>query len=100
MLRIRPNPNQAHQSLTVSSNAQKLAQMGFLIDGGTGVVVIQIVGADVRYTLNGTSAPTAALGFIARADTFLELTTEEAAAAQFIRAGATDAKLEIEGEIW
>lgn len=56
------------------------------------LVRVQVQGADVRYTLDG-STPTASVGFLAVDKEVLLLSVSAATAAKFIRDASTDATL-------
>jgi hypothetical protein len=93
----RPNMGAAHEGpLTVGAAAATLESLlaGGAIHAQTQKVVVTIEAQPVRLTLNGTT-PTATLGFNLIAGTVIELSRAEAEGAKFIRAGATDATVQV-----
>ena len=92
-----PNPAQAHGSIATTGTAATLATLGYDLNVGTDMLLIQAVGGDVRMTLNGTN-PTASLGLKIADGTVVQLGSIEATVAKFIT-GNNSPKLEIVGFI-
>jgi hypothetical protein len=88
-----PNAGQAHASLSTTGTASTLAELGYTFDAETDSLVVQAIGGDVRFTVNGTT-PTTSLGLKLSDGDWIELGRNEAEAAKFITASGTP-KLEI-----
>lgn len=88
-----PNSGQAHASLSTTGTASTLETLGYEFDDETDSIIIQAIGGDVRFTVNGTN-PTTSLGLKLSDGDMIELGRAEALAAKFITASSTP-KLEI-----
>jgi hypothetical protein len=88
-----PNPDQAHASISTTGTASTLATLGYTAHADTDSLLVQAVGGDVRFTLNGTN-PTTSLGIKLADGQAMELGRIELEAAKFITASGTP-KLEI-----
>jgi hypothetical protein len=92
--RWRPNLAAAHEGpLTVGSTAADLTALMTLHDD-TRSVFITVEDAALRLTVNGTT-PTATLGFNFVAGVGIRLSRNEVATGKVIRAGGTDAKIQV-----
>lgn len=87
------NPKQAHSSLATTGTASTLATLGFTKHAETNGLLIQVVGGDVRYTLNGT-APSTTLGNLLNDGDAIELVATDIPIVKFISSTGTP-KLEI-----
>lgn len=88
-----PNPGQAHAQLSTTGTASTLATLGYTFDAETDSLVVQAIGGDVRFTVNGNN-PTASLGLKITDGDVIQLGINEATAAKFITGSGTP-KLEI-----
>lgn len=88
-----PNPGQPHASILTQATAKTLAELGMTLDDETATLLIQAVGGDVRFTVNGT-APTASSGIKIADGNMIQLGRNEAGVAKFIT-GSSSPKLEI-----
>ena len=98
-------PNQAygsdkvtHEQVTVSSSALQLpAQLtAGELNKSTQHVLLQVNGADLRVTFDGATDPTSSLGFKMVAGTEAYWSYDQFRKARAIRAGSTDATLEVQ----
>lgn len=100
--RIVNTPNQAipartasHTQITVSSSAVHVSAE-YAIPSTATHVLVQVTGANVRITFDGTTAPTASKGYRLISDATVYWTPQMWNAAQIIREGSTDAVLEVQ----
>jgi allophanate hydrolase subunit 2 len=92
---MTPNPDQAHASISTTGVASTLATLGYTAHEDTETLLVQVVGGDVRMTLNGTN-PTASLGIKIADGEMIQFSKAEFTVAKFIT-GAHSPKLEIVG---
>ena len=86
----------AHQQLTTDGTAKTLATLGYTAPTTDfGGALLQVTGGDVRYTLTGTTPPTASLGFLGTDGQSFLLTTADVANARFITASGSP-KLDVQ----
>lgn len=88
-----PNPNQAHASISTTGTASTLDALGWSCHAQTATILVQAVGGEVRFTLNGT-APTAGSGLKLADGDMIELGLVEFGALKVIT-GSGSPKLEI-----
>lgn len=88
-----PNPAQAHASISTTGTASTLETLGYVAHASSEIFLVQAVGGDVRFTLNGTN-PTASSGLKLADGQTIELGEVEAGAAKFITGSGTP-KIEI-----
>lgn len=93
-----PNPQEPHVTATVGATAGTIAALAAVtLKPNTELLAIQVEGARVRWTVNGT-APTATTGYAAAPGDIIVLSRAEADVAKFIRE-SVDAKLQVGGYI-
>lgn len=88
-----PNPAQAHASIATTTTASTLATLGYSAHNSSEEFLLQAVGGDVRYTINGTD-PTTTLGFKLEDGDYLGLGDVEIGTLKVITGSGTP-KLEI-----
>lgn len=92
-----PNPNTNHEQVTVSSTALDLkAQLSSgALHAGTSYVLLQVTGADIRVTFDGTD-PTTSKGFVFESGNSPYWPADLFSKAKVIRDDSVDAVLEIQ----
>ena len=88
-----PNHAQPHASVATTATASTLATLGFTRQMHSALLLVQAVGGDVRFTVNGTD-PTASVGLKIADGEFIQINAVEADVAKFIT-GTGSPKLEI-----
>lgn len=100
--RIVNTPNQAipangavHTQITISSSAVDVSAQ-YAIPATATHILVQVTGANVRVTFDGSTAPTASKGYRLLNDATVYWTPTMWNTAQMIREGSTDAVLEVQ----
>ena len=78
----------AHTQVTITSTASTLTTLGYTAVTGAGGYLIQVNGANVRYTLDGTT-PTTTKGFLIVDGQSALLTPSDHATAKWIKVSGT-----------
>jgi hypothetical protein len=84
------------RSLTVDATVGGVQLVAAAVPEDTRIVKIQVQGADVRMTTDGTAPVATTTGDLLRADTWVYLSRQQALAAKFIRETATSATVRSE----
>ena len=86
-----PQSGTTHTQVTVGATA---ANMFSSLSDNTRHVMLQVLGATIRATFDGSTTPTSTLGFEYIAGSTAYLTRQMALSMKAIRAGGTDATVE------
>ena len=94
---LRPNASQAHQSLTpLVTAAAVTALTGYALHANTSYVRVQCLGGTVRATFDGSTAPSASVGFLFADGSERLMTREEWILCRVI-IGASTPTLQVQG---
>jgi hypothetical protein len=89
-----PQPGTVHKQNTISSTAELVIDWTLATD--TQHILVQVTGADIRVTFDGSTTPTDSVGFRFPAGSSAYWTRTMALKAKAIREASTDAVLELQ----